>query len=611
MFYKKVFALFLCLLLAGQIPAQTKTTEEPKKTEVPAEIKEKAVNLLNSLGRDAEQFFLPENRVKARMLVADLMWEQDEKQARALFQSAVADLNTMIGQLPALTAENSEELFAELNPIKDLRVELLMFLAARDPKLALEAMQATSAKNSEGENLFTEDQTLELSIAAEISDKDPKQAYELAKKNLENNLEYSLFSTAESIYEKDAELGARLTREILGKIRSKKITSPYDNASNSNMSTNRPTNSSSSGETQAIGMWQVQMFLETVKKLNRKALKDGKTAVLADGDIKELVELLAQKYLNQPYLNPYDVSKIMPDVNKYSPAMAQAIRRKLAATSGELDTQIRNQAVAEETSDKTADEILLLAEKKPIGERDDFYRQAAEKAFEEGDVAKAKEFYAKVKKKPEYDYFGDRIENDLPFSLAKNGDLRATREALAKVKTPEERIEILTNLAVSVAGKGDKKTAATLVDEARSMYAGRMKQRKNLSTVLQLGYAYSAVEPAQGFAMVETNMTFINDVIAAGILLDEFNDLGSVKNDEVRLSVIESESYRNLKNGVGLIKNLALTDFERLTNLADRFARHETRFFARFRVAQALLDPDAEATEKEMQSKSDERYYVD
>jgi hypothetical protein len=94
-------------------------------------------------------------------------------------------------------------------------------------------------------------------------------------------------------------------------------------------------------------------------------------------------------------------------------------------------------------------------------------------------------------------------------------------------------------------------------------------------------------------------------------VLDEFNETGSVKNDEVRLSVVESESYHNLRNGVVMVRNLSLTDFERLTALADRFARSEARFFARFRVAQALLDPKAEETEKMMQSKSDERYYVD
>jgi hypothetical protein len=150
-----------------------------------------------------------------------------------------------------------------------------------------------------------------------------------------------------------------------------------------------------------------------------------------------------------------------------------------------------------------------------------------------------------------------------------------------------------------------------LVEEARSMFAGRLKQRKNLSALLQLGYAYSKVDVEQGFSIIESNVQFFNDIISAGILLDEFNDMGSVKNDEVRLSIVEMESYRNMKNGVVTIRNLALADFERTTGLADRFIRPEARFFARFRITEAMLDPNAEDYEKEMQGKVDERYYVD
>ena len=58
-----------------------------------------------------------------------------------------------------------------------------------------------------------------------------------------------------------------------------------------------------------------------------------------------------------------------------------------------------------------------------------------------------------------------------------------------------------------------------------------------------------------------------------------------------------------------MIRNLAGADFERLTNLADRFSRPEARFFARYRIVEALLDPDAETREKEMQAKSEEGDY--
>ncbi|MGC2235634.1 MAG: hypothetical protein WA584_05710 [Pyrinomonadaceae bacterium] len=611
MFFQKVFAFLLCFLLVGQSLAQSKQAVELKKFEISAELKEKSIALLNNLARDAEQFYLAENRAGARILVANLLWEHDEKKARAIFQDAISDVGLMIGEISSKIEEQPDEMYQTLNPIKMLRTELLMTLAARDPKFALEALQMLGGKNAAGENLFTEDQTLELGIAAKIAEKDPKQAYELAKKNLENGLENGVFSALEDIYKKDTDLGVRLAKDIVGKIKEKKISSPYDYVGNSMSNSNRPMTNAASGaisEGSTVNVWQVQMFLDAVKRLNRLGVKDKKAPVLSDNDIKELVEMLVQKYLNQPYLSPYEVARIMPEITKYFPASAQAIRRKLANGGMELENQMRAQSIQDEIADKTSDEILQLAEKKPVEERDDFYRQAAEKAFNDGEITKAKQLYGKIKKKPEYDYFDDRIEAELPLALAKSGDLRATREMLAKLKTVEERIEVLTNLAVSVAAKGDKKTAATLTEEARSMYSGRMKQRKNLDSLLQLGYAYSTVEPAQSFALIEANLSFINDVIAAGILLDEFNEMGSVKSDEVRLEVVRAESYRNLKNGVALIRNLATSDFERTANLVDRFSRPEARFFTRLRIAEAMLDPDAEQNEKENQSKNNDRY---
>jgi len=292
----------------------------------------------------------------------------------------------------------------------------------------------------------------------------------------------------------------------------------------------------------------------------------------------------------------------MPEITKYFPATATAIRRKMTDGATELDKQVQAQNVQNETEVKTAEEIAQLAEKKPVGERDDYYRLAAEKAVSDGDLVKAKEYYAKVKKKPDYDYLGTRIEEGLPLALAKSGDLREVRQALAKLKTLEERIEVLTTLALSVMNSGDKKTADTLLNEARSIYSGRMKHRKNLTSVLQMTHAYAVIEPAQSFAFLEGNLSFVNDVIAAGILVDEFNEGGSVKSEEVRLEVVRNESYRNVPNGVALIKNLATSDFDRTVSLAEKFSRPEARFFARFRIAQALLDPNAEENEKTFQT---------
>ncbi len=605
MFQKKIISLLLSILLNFSIFAQTDSKFENPKNNVSPEIKEKAVSLLIGLAREVEQFSLPSNRIDARVSVANLLWEKDEKAARILFQNAISDLNLLIGQIPSENADSDEEYNTErlttLADVRKLRRELLISLAARDAKFALNTMQFLSVKNAEGKNIFDNDVNLEIELAAKIADSDPKQAYEIARKNLANGLGNNLFAMLESLYKKDAELGAKLAQDILSKLKSKDsfINSPTDKSVGANSNMMKP---DILNTTSTINVWEIQSFLDSVKKLNRQAAKDKKPPVLSESEIKETIDVLAQKYIKQEYLSAYEVSKVMPEITKYFPAAALAIRHKIGQQeSATLNNLIKNQNFQNEAEDKSADDILQIIENSPAAERDDLYFQAAETAFNNGEIEKANVFHGKIKTKRENDYLEKAIGDAMPLILAAKGDLSQVRKSLTKLKTPEQRIEILAVLAMSVAKNGDKKTATAIINEALSIYSGRMKNRRNLSSVIQMAQSYSVIEPAQGFDMLEANTQFFNEIINAAILLDEFNESGAVENDELRLDAVRRESFQNLPNGVELIKNLTAADFDRTINLAERFARPEVRFYARFRIADALLNPKSEENEKSMQ----------
>ncbi len=225
-FKKKSFRSFLCLLLTFSALAQSVSKSESPKTHVSPEIQEKALALLNGLAREAEQFSLPLNRVDARIGIANLLWEKDEKAARIIFQNAISDLNAMLVRIPPENAESDEEYNTEryvmLYEVGNLRKELLIALAARDAKFALDALQSLSVKNAEGRNIFEDDNALELELAAKIAANDPKQAYEIAKKNLENGLGRNIFTTLENLYKKDTELGTKFAQDILSKIKAQR-----------------------------------------------------------------------------------------------------------------------------------------------------------------------------------------------------------------------------------------------------------------------------------------------------------------------------------------------------------------------------------------------------
>ncbi len=615
MLYKKLFTLSLCLVFAARILAQDSAKTDVKKTDVAPDLQEKAVALLKNLARESEQFALPFNRVTARVEIAKLLWERDEKQSRFVFQAAVSELNQMINQIPTPNAEDDENNDRDtiLNDTRILRSDLLIALGSRDPKFALESLQVLSRKDESGKNLFEDDNALELNLAAQIAEKDPKQAYQLAKKNLENGIDNSLFAALESLYKKDAELGTKLAQDIAAKIKSKDTGgSSLISPGNEIISTGSMSNASiKPNQNQAAGVnaWEVQSFLDTVKKLNREAAKNKTSAVLTESEIKEIIDILARKFVRQPNLSAWEVAKIMPEIARYFPAQAQVIERKIGQEQSlMLGNLVGATNFENEVEGKTPDEVAQIIEKKPAAERDNLYYKAAETAFVNGDFEEAKKFHDKLKAKREYDYLDEKIDEEMPLALAEKGDAREVRRILAKLKTPEDRIEVLATLAASVAAKGDKKSAFALAAEARSMYSGKMRNRKNLTSVLQIAQAYAVLDAEQAFAFLENNVSFFNDVIGAGILLDEFNEDGSVQNDEVRLDNVRDESYRNLPKGVALIRNLSAADFDRVNAFAEKFSRSEVRFYARFRIADALLNPDAEADEKQIQSTvSDER----
>ncbi len=592
MFQQKFFLVLFCLVLTSQALAQT--TAETSKFEISDELKSKSNSLLQALARESDQFLVADNRVEARGIVANLLWDSDEKQARQLFQSAVSELNTIVKGLLVEDGTEDEKYF-EIYTVGELRQNLLLAIAAHDSTLALTSLQTLTQMKSDGTPLFEGDDSLELELAKNISATDPEKALEVALKNLADGLGYGVFDTLENIYKKDPELGAKFAREILAKIKSNSLIKRKAVDANSN--TNASLTPGDPEVEPEITVWQIKEFVDKVSALNRKAIREKKGLALTDSEYRQLIEVLSRKYVTQQYLSSYEVAGVMKDIDNYFPALAQQIRTRLSTEKVDLERLIVENRFDVEIEDKKTKEIIQIIEKKPLSQRDSLYHKAAETMFAKGDTVGAKELYDLAKTKPEYDYLGEQINAVLPRALAEGGNLSDVRESLANVKTPEEKIEVLTTLSYNLAKSGNLKTAKTLTDEARALYLGKMKYRKNMNSVLQLSQSYAVVDANQGFSFLESNLSFMNELIAAGIIVDEYNELGSVKNDELLLSAAVRESFRNMPKGVSLMRDLAKADFDRTVGLAERFSRREVRFAALFRIVQALLDPKAEEIE--------------
>ena len=583
------FALIACGWLSG-IAVRAQETER-KISQTSPELREKAVELLKNLANDADGFSSSRNRVVARIGVAELLWSQDEKRARSLYQSAINEIGNLLSQIQPIdddaTDQESGERYQLIYEVRDMRSSLLQSLAPLDPAMALDAMRVLTSEFTDGEDYVGENKALELTLASRIAEKDPDTAYETAKKNLAKGLSYNLFPILEEIYQTDEKTGTKLAKDIFSKITS--------------VSTKIGDASTADGDN--VSTYDIATFYTTVKKLNRTAERNKKTALLTDSDLRQLVELLAKAYAAQEYLSAYEVAPIIEDLTKFSPAQAQVLRRKLGENSGDLATQVRDQAFDAETDGKSPEDILQIIAKKPAADRDALYGKVAEKAVNDGDTARAKVFHDRIKTKPEYDYVGNYIKNDLPSILGSKADLSEIRAALGRLKSPEQRLELLARSAETVGRGGDAKTASALTEEARSLYNGRMRQQKNLDAILNLSRAYLQFQPDSAFNLLESNMPSFNNLINAAVTVEDFNQTGSVEEDELLIADGLTTSYKLVKNGSTFFQDAAKADFDRTIGLTNQLSRPEVRFLAQLRLAEALLDADPARREKEQQKK--------
>jgi hypothetical protein len=597
MIFNKIYTFLFIVCLVFQTTAAVAQTPTPdvKREKLTPKLKEDALELLSSVARETQQFRLPENRVRTRTIIADLMWEHDEQAARTIFQNALGELQNWVANinLPEGVEMNSIEKsvhFLQRYKLADVRREFVLALATRDSQAALDALATLKPRPLDDyDPLGTTE--LELQVTAAIVKKDPDKSYSVAKQQLDaNGLTYQFVVALKDLYKKDSKLAANLGRDVLAVIKNSKIQVPPASGVMATVT--------AKGE---IDFWQVSSFINAASELNRAATraKEKKIQpVLTDAEMRELVEITANKFLTAPNPAPYSISQVMPEILRYAPATAQRVRLKIGAeASKQLDKVIESNSYYNDSVEKNADELAKIADVSAPEVRDSRYSFAAFKALDENEPEKAQAIAAHIKDRKNYVYLFERIEFALPLAKARRGDLEEVRRMLASLKTNQERIFTLTELASALAAKGEKETAKTLLDESLQMMPPILRKQQDLESTGRVAVAYSVAAPEQAFLIIENGIGQMNEYINSGIKLDDFYAAGAVESDELLFNTMNRQALLNVPNSFDLLKNLARADFERTVGLADKFERPEIRLFVRLRIAQALLD--TKAAEKE------------
>ena len=518
-----LLAITLLLFSSSFVAAQT-TSASPEETgtgegrrNASKELEKKALDMLDDVIAQSQSLRLAENRAYIHALAADLLWPHDEKRARGLFKTAMRELIALTNAI-----DSSDPNYMGLMQVPaTLRQEMLPLVAQHDPQLALEFLRATR-RPSQYPGQADQEAWLELNIAGQIAAKDPKQALQIAEDSLNKGLSPGLANLLGQIQDRDA--ATTLAGEIISHLHTENLATDQNAA------------------TLAVNL--LQTLRVTNNTPSSVAVNNGGGAIVDDSVRRELFDIVVTAALSAPTGRAANgdtrqilfntLQSMMPDVERYEPSQVAALRRQAAAFDRSLDPQTRmwndyNNLV----QNGSVDALLEAAAKAPPEMRYYYYQQAANKALNDGDEARARQIINdNISDPAQRNQMLANFDQQKLWNATNQGKLEEARQLLSRLRTNEERIGVLVQWAATANAKGDHKSALQFLDEARGMLGSRAKNFNQLQAQLQLAGAYAPLAPARSFEIIEPGIDQLNELIAAAAVLEGFGQ-DNFKDDEL------------------------------------------------------------------------------
>lgn len=586
----------LLLFIAADTIAQATTNataSQEQKTSEHQELEKKALALLNEIAGGADTLRLAENRALVRASVADILWTHDEKRARALFKDAISDLI----ETASATTDDADDAsgfgYMSKQTTAQLRGEVLQIIAAHDARLALEYLRATRPAESSAASLarkrygqYDPEPQLELTLAAQMVASDPQRALEAAEESLARGVSTQLPDIVGKLQKKDPDAAAKLVTDIIKKLRAENL---------------KP-ESESVGVAISLLKMQSGEGKDAAPILNKQAAQD-------------LANMLATAALNVPSGKSYYMSRFdsaLPEIEKYAPARAAEVRRKIAAfkkrnmaASDEDEGNNQSETTSVETNYQqamekgNADDVLALAAKAEPEMRSQMIQQAASKALAEGNAERARQIINdKITDPLERKQMLAELDRQVLARAVEKGKIEEARQIIARVRSNDERATALAALAITAKEKEQPKLALQLLDEARSAISPRARNVTQLAAQFQVARALTLVDPARSFVIVEPMIDQVNELVNAAAVLGSFIAPEFMRDDEAMMSLASRPIAMLSTQFNKELAALLTSDFERTKAVADRFQRNELRILARLLIARNVLVPPSPEEDK-------------
>lgn len=548
---RKLLPLLLLLLFAQINFAQT--VENLNIDGITPEMRKDAVVFLSETSAEVNNLRSLENRISFSAELAALMWFEDEKEARAMFQTTINDFRQLLAQygaqinaaeispdeeqLYSSPTNSSAQLLRKFMKAVAMRQQIATAIAEHDPKLALDFFNDTAlvvTNPAFRKQIESRDSYFETRLLRQIAEKDVDMALKYARKSLDKGLSFETVNLLRTIYDKDAEKGAAFGEDILARLKS-------DN-------------------TNPESFYILDLLLGFgVKSFDSVKVKNSEKPMFSEQSLRELADLFAQQILKREDGEESGFSDNIPLIERFAPSRAAQIRQKFKIKTPKTTTSGIGSGSARASA--TIESVDSTVEDSP------------EKLLENVGNLADKQLSKEQREKT----------------------IAAARKIIGGIKDPNQQLLALSALALQIAKSGDKEAASKIMDESRSLINLPPKNYQEFMKVWILASGYAPIDADKAFPLLEDVIFRLNDTIAAFVKVGEFIDLSGdmIEDGEIQVGSFGGEMSRDLLRNLGAtnitIRSLAIADFARTRALTNKFNRPEARILAKMLVLRGIL----------------------
>src|SRR5262249_55601591 len=186
------------------------------------------------------------------------------------------------------------------------------------------------------------------------------------------------------------------------------------------------------------------------------------------------------------------------------------------------------------------------------------------------------------------------IERQSFYKAREQKKLDEARAMLSRLPSSNERAVLLSQMATSYAGDGDKATALQLLAEAQASIGDRARDYGQLQAQVEIARAYVQLDPMRSGSIVETVFDQVNELSGAALVLSGFDlQANQYFRDGEFVAYMGTPLGNIIFQSSQVLGSMARDDFDNPRQVSDRLMRLEMRLMPLLQIAREALSSEA------------------